>query len=172
MGDFDAMNWTPKDMNDAKSRMFPAGGKVSQAAPEVIVESGWVKASAEAANQIKVILPGCLRIKKNSKRIFGMGGFKKVLPSKGYEAWEEQARAALWGHAIVPPITWPVSVEAHIYFRGQRPDLSGCMESIGDCLEGIIWADDRQIESWDGSRMHHDLKNPRTEITVTWEADL
>ena len=117
---------------------------------------------------ITLTLPGCLRIKKNSKRIYGYGGFKKVLPSKGYEAWEEQARKHAWGSAIIPPLTCPVSVEAHIFYKGQRPDLSGCMESIGDCLEGILWANDGQIESWDGSRLHHDLKNPRTEVMVRW----
>lgn len=26
-----------------------------------------------------------------------------------------------------------------------------------------------QIVSWDGSRLHHDKDNPRTEITVRWE---
>lgn len=25
---------------------------------------------------------------------------------------------------------------------------------------------DKQIISWDGSRLHHDLKNPRTEVEV------
>ena len=120
-------------------------------------------------NQIIIVLPGCLRIKKNSKRIYGFGGFKKVLPSKGYEAWEAQARKHAWQGAIIPPPTGPVSVEAHIFYKGKRPDLSGCMESIGDCLQGILWADDGQIESWDGTRLHHDLKNPRTEITVRWE---
>jgi hypothetical protein len=36
-------------------------------------------------------------------------------------------------------------------------------------MEGIIWENDKQIISWDGSRLHHDKANPRTEITVRWE---
>jgi Holliday junction resolvase RusA-like endonuclease len=40
------------------------------------------------------------------------------------------------------------------------------MESCGDMLQGILYADDGQIESWDGSRMVHDKDNPRTEIRV------
>jgi hypothetical protein len=50
-----------------------------------------------------------------------------------------------------------------------KPDLSGTLESIGDALEGYVWANDTQIESWDGSRLHHDIENPRTEIIVRWK---
>lgn len=119
--------------------------------------------------ELKIILPGSIRSKKNSKRIFARGKFKQVLPSKAYCEWEEKARAVNWKNAIVPPLTLPVSVQAHIYYTGPRPDLSGCLESIGDCLEGIIWENDKQIESWDGSRLYHDKENPRTEIIVRWE---
>ena len=95
-----------------------------------------------------------------------MGRFKKVLPSKAYEVWEKSVRASF---PIHNPINCPIHVNAQIYYKGHRPDLSGALESIGDCLQGIVWADDAQIESWDGSRRYHDLKNPRTEITVRWE---
>ena len=43
------------------------------------------------------------------------------------------------------------------------------LESIGDALEGLVWVNDKQIMSWDGSRLFHDLNNPRTEITVRWD---
>ena len=62
----------------------------------------------------------------------------------------------------------PVSINAQIYYKGQQPDLSGCLESIGDAMESYLWANDKQIISWDGSRLHHDLKNPRTELTVEY----
>jgi len=116
-------------------------------------------------------IPGSVRSKKNSKRIFARGPFKKVLPQKAYEAWEKRARQSLWGTAIVPPICVPCAVKATFYYRGKKPDLSGAMESIADCLQGIIWADDGLIESWDGSRMVHDKENPRTEVTVEWRAE-
>lgn len=119
---------------------------------------------------IELTIPGSIKSKKNSKRIFARGKFKKVLPSKAYENWEGEARRSMWGKAIIPPLECPVHVEAHFYYKGPRPDLSGCMESIADCLEGIIWANDALIESWDGSRLHHDLENPRTEIIVRWAA--
>lgn len=116
---------------------------------------------------MKIILPGTIRSKKNSKRIFARGKFKTVLPSKAYEAWENQARlAASIQVRGLKPYTEDLEVTALIYYKGQQPDLSGCLESIGDCLEGYLWQNDKQIKSWDGSRLFHDLKNPRTEITI------
>lgn len=120
---------------------------------------------------MKLILPGSIRSKKNSKRIYSVGRFKKVLPSKAYLAWEEEARRAVvlqLPSGLKPPfyLTGPVSIKAAIYYKGQRPDLSGCFESIGDCLESVVYVNDRQIVSWDGSRLYHDLKNPRTEVII------
>ena len=45
------------------------------------------------------------------------------------------------------------------------------LEGVGDCFEGIVWKNDRQIISWDGSRLFHDKDNPRTELKVSWEED-
>jgi len=121
-------------------------------------------------NEIHLTIPGSIRSKKNSKRVYARGRFKKVLPSKAYEKWEKQARLHVWGtgKAMIPPLICPISIEAHFYYKGQRPDLSGCLESIGDCLEGILYADDGQIESWDGSRVHHDKARPRTEVVIRY----
>ena len=66
----------------------------------------------------------------------------------------------------LPLLLCPIIIETHFFYKGQRPDLSGACESIGDCLQGIVYADDRQIESWDGSRCIHDLQNPRTEVII------
>ena len=120
------------------------------------------------SKEIKIIINGTIRSKKNSKRIFATGKSKKVLPSKSYVSWEQDAwrqmRAA--GFNTLGVLSCPIEVTAMIYYKGPRPDLSGALESIGDCLQKIIWADDAQIESWDGSRLIHDKDNPRTEITV------
>ena len=117
-------------------------------------------------NELRITLPNSIRSKKNSKRIFARGRIKTVLPSKAYCGWEKQARASLF-YVDPYPYPNPMQVNAQIYYSGQQPDLSGCLESIGDCLEGIIWENDKQIISWDGSRLHHDLKNPRTELLIT-----
>ena len=116
---------------------------------------------------IKVILPGSIRSKKNSKRIFARGKMKTVLPSKAYVQWEKDARQCAKIQARLDDlIKTSVSVCVTAYYKGQRPDLSGALESIGDALEGVIWENDRQVESWDGSRLIHDLEYPRTEVVI------
>jgi Holliday junction resolvase RusA-like endonuclease len=117
---------------------------------------------------IKLILPGSIRSKKNSKRIVGRGQRKFILPSTAYLKWEKEARKAVtmqlrFGFV---PLTIPIVAKVMAYYKGQQPDLSGVLESVGDCLEGLVWENDRQIISWDGSRLFHDLKNPRTEIEI------
>lgn len=124
--------------------------------------------------ELTIVLPGSIRSKKNSKRPCTVGGVNVprrtiLLPSKAYGKWERAARAMALESAIVPPLSCPVEVCATVYYSGHAPDLSGALESVGDCLEGILWADDGQIESWDGSRRVHDLRNPRTVVTVRWE---
>jgi len=121
---------------------------------------------------IRLILPGTVRIKKNSRRLFGSGKRKINLPSKAYMAWEEIARQKaflqLRGYArsVFLPTDKPVAVKVLAYYKGQKPDLSGVLESVGDCLEGVVYENDKQVFSWDGSRLFHNLKNPRTEVTV------
>jgi Holliday junction resolvase RusA-like endonuclease len=113
-------------------------------------------------------LPGSIRSKKNSKRIFARGRKVICLPSESYEVWESAVHA--YAKAQLPaifPIKDKVHVSASIYYKGPRPDLSGALESLGDSLEGIVWVNDRQIESWDGSKLIHDKGDPRVEITVT-----
>ena len=121
--------------------------------------------------KIKITLPGSIRSKKNSKIATIIGGVNKprramILPSKAYKAWEKQARQHAAYQYPGEPITDPVAVKAMVYYKGQRPDLSGCLESVGDCCEGILWGDDKLIESWDGSRLEKDNANPRTEVEV------
>ncbi|HEC61061.1 MAG TPA: RusA family crossover junction endodeoxyribonuclease [bacterium] len=92
-----------------------------------------------------------------------------VLPSKAYLKWEKEARIYLWENlpdGLEKPLEGLLHVKALIYYKGPMPDLSGAMESIGDCLEKIAYIDDKQIMSWDGSRLIHDLKNPRTEVWI------
>lgn len=121
---------------------------------------------------IRLGLPGSIRSKKNSKRAIMVGG-KNVprrpvlLPSKAYQTWEKQARLSaamqLRGFKATDK---PVHVKVTVYYKGKQPDLSGCLESVGDCLEKYLWRDDKQIMSWDGSRLHHDKDNPRTEVEM------
>jgi len=117
---------------------------------------------------MKLFLPKSIRSKKNSKRIYARGKFKQVLPSKAYVEWEREARIF-----VIKQIGYnfklleeELSINAQIYYKGQRPDLSGCFESIGDCLESIVYKNDRQIVSWDGSRLWHNLEDPHTIVEI------
>lgn len=123
--------------------------------------------------KIKITLPGSVRSKKNSKRVCMIGGVNKprrpmILPSKAYTVWEKKAREAAKKAYMGIPVACPVAVTVVAYYKGQRPDLSGVLESVGDCLEGIVWQDDQQILSWDGSRLEKDNTNPRTEVNVNF----
>ena len=98
-----------------------------------------------------------------------------IVTGKAYKTWELEAWQAIMQQR--PPgfklFTEQVTVKVLAYYKGHRPDLSGVFESVGDCLEKLIYADDRQIEQWDGeSRVIHDLKNPRTEVWVDESKDL
>ncbi len=116
------------------------------------------------------VIPGNVVSKKNSKRPAMVGGkhVKRhlvLLPSSAYQRWERQARQHI---QLKRPamLKVPLWVEAHFYYKGNRPDLSGALESIADCMEGILWENDRLIVSWDKSRLHHDLKDPRTIVII------
>ena len=112
-------------------------------------------------------IPGTIRSKKNSKRIVRAGRFPKLLPSKAYLRWEaafRQELQLLCNLRGIKHTNKPIWVTATFYYKGRRPDLSGCMESLGDACEGILWLDDGQIVSWDGTRRVHDKQNPRVEL--------
>jgi len=117
--------------------------------------------------QNEFIIPGSIRSKKNSKRIVMAGRYPKLLPSKAYERWEKAFRGELVLACYrrgIRPTDKLVHVQATFYYKGREPDLSGCMESLADACEGILWVDDKQIVSWDGSRKIHDRANPRVEF--------
>jgi Holliday junction resolvase RusA-like endonuclease len=145
----------------------------------------------ELFEELVLELPGSIRQKKNSKqiitipakgttKIFQMnknGGMRCVrpipIPSKAYSAWEEEAKHEAMQQLPKGwcPLAVPVWVECHFYYKGAEPDLSGSVESIGDCLEHIVWKNDRQIKSWDKSRKYHDKANPRTMVFVRWKKE-
>ena len=121
------------------------------------------------AKPVTVTLPGSIRSKKNSKRVFKRGPVTQVLPSVAYLKWEDAARAAVMQQLFPDQCRkadGPLHVKVTAYYKGQQPDLSGVLESVGDCLEGFLWDNDRQIQSWDGSRLVHDVDNPRTVVEV------
>jgi len=122
-------------------------------------------------NEIHLTLPGSIRSKKNSKVATMIGGKNVparaiIVPSKAYQKWEKEIREEIGLTYRGGLKAGPLHVQVIAYCRGRLPDLSGCLESVGDVLENLVWEDDKQIRSWDGSRVFHDKHNPRTEVIV------
>lgn len=124
---------------------------------------------------ITIVIPGSIVSKKNGQVAVTVGGVHKprrsiIVPKAAYQRWEKNSRKwfMLYYARTVSPFLFPCHVTALFYYKGPRPDIAGSFESISDCLQGFLWMNDRQIDSWDGSRLNHDLKNPRTELTVRW----
>jgi len=114
------------------------------------------------------------RTKKNHNRLVRAGRRYRVLPSAAHERWYERA----WVQAVAfrsgqlalgrkLPLAGPVHVRA-IFYRDRRiGDLVGYQQALGDLLEraGII-ENDRQIVSWDGTRLEVDRERPRIEVGI------
>lgn len=117
----------------------------------------------------ELILPGRPVTKKNHG-VIASNGRPRLLPSKAYREYETSCLWFLkryWG----PRFGGPVHITAQYWMPDRRswPDLVGLLQATGDILQkaGII-ANDRQIVSWDGSRIAGvDELRPRTEITIT-----
>jgi len=99
----------------------------------------------------------------------------RVLPSEQYELWEKSAlaqafgiRAGLERAGVALPIASLVNVRALIYREADVGDVAGYIQAVGDMLQAAgILKNDKQIESWDGSRRLKDATNPRVEIFIT-----
>lgn len=109
--------------------------------------------------------------KKNSQRIVTnrVTGKPFIIQSQQYEEFE-----AVAAYFLKPqpqnPIDYPVTVRC-IYFMPtrRRVDMSNLMAATHDILVKYkVLADDNRdiIASVDGSRVHYDKKNPRTEIEI------
>jgi len=125
-------------------------------------------------NSIYLCLPGSIRSKKNSKIISTRGKFPRAFPSKAYKKWEDNARAEVliykshFGYRPDLVTKLNVHIKAVFYYSGPEPDLSGCLESIGDCLQSLLYENDKQIYSWDGSRkIRVPVGQERTEVWIT-----
>lgn len=89
---------------------------------------------------------------------------------EAYQRWKTAAR--IWAYYSIELRRFPVEcsceVEARIYYRGRRPTFIECIESIGDCFQGIFWSDLKQIASWGGTKLIKDHVNPRIELVIRW----
>lgn len=119
---------------------------------------------------MKIILNGEPRTKKNSQQIIKTGNRRMVIPSPQYRQYEKDC---LWQ---IPPkakqrIDMAVNVQCIYYMpTRRRVDLVNLLEATMDILvEGKVLADDncRIVAAHDGSRVDYDKHNPRVEITIS-----
>lgn len=118
---------------------------------------------------ISFTIRGIPRTKKTHNRIFraGKAGRLRVMPSEAYEEWFEHARFQLT-HGGSWRFTSDVNVSALFYRAANVGDAVGYYQALADLLErSDVLANDRQIRSWDGSRLLKDAHYPRIEVTVT-----
>jgi len=114
-----------------------------------------------------LVIESAPRTKKNSlqrvkrgKRIFTVG-------SDAHRIWEQKATWQLRTQWHESPWQCPVEVTALVYREKAIGDLVGFLQAIGDVLEkGGVIENDRQIASWDGSRLLKDTDRPRVEVEI------
>jgi Holliday junction resolvase RusA-like endonuclease len=124
----------------------------------------------------KIIIYGQSITKKNSVNLVDIGkqcpccrrkARSIPLPSKAFKAYEKLVRAQL---ATYPyQHKGPVEISCLYWLQTARmPDLNNLLAATADILQAArIIEDDKDIVSWDGSRiMGKDVKSPRVEITI------
>jgi len=117
---------------------------------------------------LSLIVPGAIRLKNNPVKVRLRKSLKEH--EEAYRKWKTAAR--IWALYSIDsenlPFKDPCKVEVRIYYSGKGFDLTEGLESIGDCFEGILWFDQKQINSWDGSKMIEDNVYPRLDIRIRW----
>lgn len=127
---------------------------------------------------VSIAIPLDPRTKKNSPRIVGTG--KKcavcgklerqwVAQSSANAAYVKAAKEFL--HWEGPPLSGKVNIKCLFYMKTRRRvDQTNLISTVDDFLveRGVLEDDNSNIvKGHDGSRVYHDPKNPRTEITIT-----
>lgn len=127
--------------------------------------------------EIKFTIPLVPRTKKNSQRIVSIkrkGKYVPIpLPSEKFEEYQNDCGLFIKGKHL--KIDTPCEIIYHFFMPTLRPcDLTNLEEAIDDILVhyGVIKDDNYKIlYSHDGSRVHYDKLNPRTEITIKFEEE-
>lgn len=74
-------------------------------------------------------------------------------------AWEVSSQ---WR---IAPIKGVVALNIMFYFKNKRMDIDNALKGLLDCMTGLVYEDDSQIEELHVFKMV-DKENPRTEIQV------
>ena len=119
--------------------------------------------------ELKFVIPGDPKTKKNSQEIVYAHGRPLVVQNKRYKKYE--ADCAKHIPKIEKPIDYPVNIKA-VFVRDtrRRVDRPNLEEALYDILVkyGVLVDDNRDIAAaGDGTRVYHDKVNPRVEVTIT-----
>ena len=121
---------------------------------------------------IKFTLPIRPVTKKNSGQIITVGGFPRLIPSKQYLQFEKDCQP-YFKQVLnqIGQIYYPINLQAVFYVETKRRiDLPNLLNAVDDAMvkSELILDDNRDIiASHDGSRVYHDIFNPRIEIEIT-----
>ena len=127
-------------------------------------------------DSITVIVPGAPRTKKNRGKIWKRGSRTVIRPAEPWLRWRDAVAGEgvlvngkrHWGVSptLLPTGDW--NAAAHFYRDRAAGDAVGYYQGVADVLEELgVVANDRQLVSWDGSRLFVDRANPRVELTLT-----
>ena len=114
-----------------------------------------------------LVIPGQPVTKKNSQVARCVKGKPVLIQSQAYRVYERAALTALLAYRG-ERVTGPVEVTVLYWLKdNRRPDLNNLLAATADILEkaGVI-VNDREIVSWDGSRVMGKSPDPRAEITI------
>lgn len=125
--------------------------------------------------ELRLVLPGAPRTKKNSASIQMAGRRKIVKPSRAWLDWRDDVLswwlrgARLEARRVVPlPVAYPVNCTALFYRDRRAGDSTGYYQGLADVLQELgVVRDDVLITQWDGSRLRVDRRNPRVELVLT-----
>lgn len=116
------------------------------------------------------VIEGPPRTKGNSPMLLKGSKFPRMLPGKNFRAWEKIALQQLWiltTRCSFVTIDEPVNVTAVFYRDRMAGDLDNYFKALGDVLQKAkILKNDRQIVSWNGSRLDKDSKRPRVVLEI------
>ena len=117
--------------------------------------------------ELHLVIPGQPVTKKNSQVARCVNGKPVIIQSKAYRAYEKASLEALLDYSR-KPLSGSLAVRVHYWLRDRRrPDLNNLLAATADILQKAeVIADDREIVSWDGSRIMGVSPRPRAEILV------
>lgn len=106
--------------------------------------------------------------KKNRYRATQRGGYIHLYKDPSIKAYEKSIYDQWLKQKPdgINVFTGNLEVDIKIYFRANVSDFDGAITTILDCLQGLVYPNDKQIVCFGKNGKFIDSKNPRIEITI------